>query len=221
MPISPAPSDVARWEVEWLEPFEKAHGPLPPALVDFLMSTEDDEQHSFTREQPVVIHLIQHFLLSTGAPSAPGVSADTPEQWWTRIYSCCAYLLTCCLPASLLACLLACLLTSFLACLPACMCFMFSHTHTHTGTEQPGVTQLTILLLYIKQLAAASTAAGRRSFWSDWLKLLPPLWSATAPVGVWTRRDLAQLQLEPLRVRVGQKLAQKTWLACTGNMLLL
>lgn len=36
----PGSSSVYQWECEWLEPFERAHGPLPLQLVDFLMTAD-------------------------------------------------------------------------------------------------------------------------------------------------------------------------------------
>lgn len=63
-----------------------------------------------------------------------------------------------------------------------------------------GNVQLTVLLLYIRKLAASATTAGRRSFWADWLRLLPPLKQCTAPVGVWSDQELQLLHYTPLKV---------------------
>lgn len=37
----PLGGGVHEWESDWLEPFERAHGSLPPVLVDRLMQTVD------------------------------------------------------------------------------------------------------------------------------------------------------------------------------------
>jgi hypothetical protein len=63
-----------------------------------------------------------------------------------------------------------------------------------------GTYQLTALLLYVQQLAAAATAAGRRSFWADWLRLLPGLDQGTALFGTWSDAELAGVQFEPYKV---------------------
>jgi hypothetical protein len=63
-----------------------------------------------------------------------------------------------------------------------------------------GTYQLTALLLYVLQLAAAATAAGQRSFWADWLQLLPSLGQGTAPFGTWSDTELAALHFEPYKV---------------------
>lgn len=63
-----------------------------------------------------------------------------------------------------------------------------------------GTHQLTALLLYVHQLAAATTAAGQRSFWADWLRLLPSLDQGTAPFGTWSDAELAALRFEPYKV---------------------
>lgn len=63
-----------------------------------------------------------------------------------------------------------------------------------------GTCQLTALLLYARQLAATATAAGQRSFWADWLRMLPPLDRATTPFGTWSDEELQLLRFEPHRV---------------------
>jgi hypothetical protein len=62
--------------------------------------------------------------------------------------------------------------------------------------------QLTVLLLYVQRLAEAAADAGRRCFWVDWLRLVPDLRAATAPVGVWSGGELDAFQLQPAKVRV-------------------
>lgn len=69
-----------------------------------------------------------------------------------------------------------------------------------TAVDVQGTYQLTALLLYVQQLSAAATAAGRRSFWADWLRLLPGPHQGTAPFGTWSDAELAALRFEPYKV---------------------
>jgi hypothetical protein len=72
--------------------------------------------------------------------------------------------------------------------------------HWLAVADVEGTYQLTALVLYVRQLAATATSAGKRSFWADWLRQLPRLDQNTAPFGAWSDDELSLLRFQPYKV---------------------